>query len=340
MSKSLPTHPVDTRVAVVLCTYNGAEYVEAQVESLLAQVHPVSIRLCDDVSSDDTIERISGLLRADIDTINVNKQNTGFVRNFEHCLSSAMDSDENYFALSDQDDVWDRSRIACGMSSMAALELVHGRDVPLLVHSDLNIVDAQGQLMHGSFLAYRRYRIAEEKSLPVILGENGVMGNTILMNRAMAELCLPFPDALHVHDYWIAILAELFGHRAKLDLSLVNYRLHGSNASNTAASMGRGISAFIANSNWNKLVKRNFKLPFKEDSRLKTLEYLTDNSDQFPALSLEQRRSIEAFKEYLRFKQSRFSSLRFLLTSNFIRKDLAYRLRLVMAVLLTQRYTR
>lgn len=323
-----------------MCTYNGARYLEEQVKSLLAQEQPVVIFASDDGSSDDTAARLTDLLRPEVDSLTVQATNQGYVRNFATTLNRALESGASYFALSDQDDVWEEGRIAFGMQKMALLEKEHGMDVPLLVHSDLRLIDADGGILHKSFLAYRRYRISSHRSLAIVLGENGVMGNTVLMNKAMTKLCLPFPDQLHVHDYWIALLAELFGHRAMLDTPMVDYRLHAQNSSNTASSMRKGYQAVLANTTWKKMWSRDFKLPFKEDTRLLTLNKLLDNADRFPDLDIDDWKQVEAFRHYLIFKQSRLRSYFYLLESNLVRKGFLFRLRLFTVIMLTNRYPR
>lgn len=340
MSQVVAKQSAEPEVAVVLCTYNGVRYLQEQVESLFAQDYPLFIVASDDVSTDGTAELLSALLRPEIDSLVRQPKNLGYVRNFETTLNRALDAGAAYFALSDQDDIWDKGRIACGMRKMAELESRYGEDVPLLVHSDLQLIDADGQLLHESFLAYRRYRITSERNLAIILGENGVMGNTVLMNKAMASLCRAFPEQLHVHDYWIALLAELFGRRAMLEIPGVGYRLHTDNASNTAHSMRKGYRAVLSNTTWGKLWSRNFKLPYKEDSRLLTLNSLLDRAETFSALDVHDWRQIEAFRHYLIFKQSRLRSFIYLLRSNMVRKGFFFKLRLFTLIMLTRRYPR
>ena len=339
MSLALSTQPSIAEVAVVLCTYNGARYLEEQVDSLLSQEQSVSIFASDDASSDGTAEQLSDLLRPKVDSLVVQPLNQGYVRNFEATLQRAVESGASYIALSDQDDVWDEDRIACGMREMAELEKKHGVGAPLLVHSDLRLIDADGELLHESFLDYRHYRISNHRNLGIVLGENGVMGNSILMNQAMARLCLPFPEQLHVHDYWIALMAELYGHRAMLAAPLVGYRLHKQNASNTASSMRKGYQAALSNVTWKKLWSRDFKLPFKEDTRLFTLNNLLADADKYSDLEITDWKKIESFRRYLVFKQSRLRSFFYLLKSNMVRPGFLYRLRLFVVIMLTSRYS-
>lgn len=338
MPQDVKTHPSAAEVAIVLCTYNGVRYLEEQVKSLFAQEYSFSIFASDDASTDETAERLSAWLRPDIDSLVKHSSNRGYVRNFETTLARALESGASYFALSDQDDVWENNRLACGMQKMAEMEKKHGKDTPLLVHSDLSLIDSSEQPIHNSFLSYRRYRISSQRNLAIVLGENGVMGNTILMNQAMVKLCLPFPDQLHVHDYWIAVLAELYGHRALVDKPLVNYRLHSNNASNTANSMRKGYLAALTNATWKKLWSRDFKLPFLEDSRLHSLDYLLENASSFPDLSAENWKQIESFRLYLTFRQSRLKSYFYLLKSEMVRTGFRYRLRLFFVIMMTRRY--
>ena len=102
----------------------------------------------------------------------------------------------------------------------------------MLAHSDLSLIDAAGDPIAPSYLKHRGYAMDHSPSLARVPGQNGVMGNTVLMNRALAELALPFPDSLHVHDWWLALMAELHGHRLFIEEASVAYRLHSHNASN------------------------------------------------------------------------------------------------------------
>lgn len=329
---------LSTPVAVALCSYNGASYIEQQLASILAQRYPCKVHVFDDASTDDTVARVSAMLRPGLDVLHVQQANKGYVRNFEDALTRLLDQSSGYIALSDQDDLWSTDRLASGMAAMASLEQQHGSEAPLLVHSDLSMIDASGKTLQASFLAFRRYRIRSERALPVVLGENGIMGNTVLMNRSLAALCLPFPAGLHVHDYWIALMAELFGHRTLLRQPSVLYRLHDHNASNTRQSMRAGFEKLGLSRRLRSLLKRDFKLPFKEDTRLQALEYLLNNRERFPPLSSEQLAAIQAFVRYLHFEQPRLASMAYLIRSGAVRPNLLHRARLCAVTLLTTRY--
>ena len=325
-------------VTIVMCTYQGSRHVAAQLRSLLAQTYPVKILVVDDASTDDTVMRVQSLLRDTVDRIDANSHNLGYVRNFEQAVQTAVNTGASFIALSDQDDIWDPERVERGMQLMHQLECQHGADAPLLVHSDLRLIDSNDKLLHDSFFEHRRYRITSAKNLRLVLGENGVMGNSVLMNQSLAKLTLPYPNGVHVHDYWIALVAELYGHRALLRQPQLSYRLHADNASNTAGSMVSGWRATRSRLDKTTLLHRDFKLPFKEDSRLQVLQYLLSPANRLPALSREQTRELQDFSQYLLFKQSRMTSLSYLLRSGVTRGGLLHKARLCMATLLTKRY--
>lgn len=92
-------------ISVVLCTYNGAKYIEAQLASIIAQTYAVAeIIVVDDVSSDDTMAVVERAAARDSRiSLSQNNFNIGFTSNFESALQMAK---HDYIAISDQDDIW------------------------------------------------------------------------------------------------------------------------------------------------------------------------------------------------------------------------------------------
>jgi len=325
-------------VAVVLCTYNGSTHLDTQLETLVSQTWPIALYAFDDASTDDTVAKLrsySNLLNI---TICVNNQNLGFVSNFEAGIARVLNDGYKYIALCDQDDLWEPDRIASGMQSLLSIEAASEPQLPVLVHSDLTMIDANNQPVHKSFFEYRQYAINNSQSLPTVLGQNGVMGNTILMNRALATIAIPFPSELHVHDYWLAVLSELFGHREQLSEALVSYRIHNDNASNSIESTKFGIARLLDGKSWQGFIRRDYRLPFKEDSRIVVINTLLSRPANLPELNVEQRELLTRFQAYLEFKQPRASLLYSMLTLGFFRKGVMHRMRLAYSTLLTKRY--
>jgi len=331
---------VNTEVAVVLCTYNGATHIQAQLNSLARQTTPADIFVFDDQSNDNTRELIEAhVLSHTCLHIHSNKTNLGYVANFAKGIEHVLKLGYRYIALSDQDDLWHPEKIEIALTLLHEQEQISGEDTPLLSHSDLSMIDANGDLVHSSFFKYRQYEIDERKNLAIVLGQNGVMGNTVLMNRALARLALPFPEGIHVHDYWLALIAELFGHRLLLKNPMVQYRIHENNVSNSTTSVRFGIEKWLSEKSWLGFVRRDYRLPFKEDSRVAGINKLLETDNGLPALTAQQRELIALFKDYLTLAQSRPKLYLTMLKNGFFRKGGAHRLRLLYSILLTKRYS-
>ena len=109
------------KISVVIASYNGAEYLVEQLESIRTQtLPPDELIICDDRSKDNTVEvaetyikehKLEGSWR-----ITVNEQNMGYADNFDHAAKQAT-GDLIFF--SDQDDVWNLDKIEIMTKIMA-----------------------------------------------------------------------------------------------------------------------------------------------------------------------------------------------------------------------------
>ena len=124
------------RVEVLMSTYNGEKYVKNQIDSILAQENVyIHITIRDDGSKDNTCSVIK-----EIESKNPNKisffegENYGYRKSFLTLLSLAKDAD--YYAFSDQDDVWMPNKIC-----VAVEQLEQESNVMKLYTSNLIIVD-------------------------------------------------------------------------------------------------------------------------------------------------------------------------------------------------------
>lgn len=330
MSEGRPT------VAIVLCTWQGERHLGEQLDSLAAQSWPIALTVHDDASRDASAElarRHSGVER-----VVAHADNVGYVGNFERGIARALADGHDYIALADQDDVWDPCRVERGMRLMLETEAHEGRGRPVLVHSDLTLVDELGQPLAPSFLSCRGYAIGDAPNLALVLGQNGVMGNTVLVNRALATLALPFPSGLHVHDWWLAVIAELHGRRRLVERPTVAYRLHAGNASNPAGSVAPGALAVARRMTWKRLRARDFRLPFKEDSRDEVLAGLLAESGRRAVVDPVSRRLMTRFLAYLRLERPAPVLFASLLRHGFLRHGIAHRARVALALAFSARY--
>ncbi|TDK20485.1 glycosyltransferase family 2 protein [Luteimonas aestuarii] len=218
------------RVAVALCTYNGARFLQAQLDSLAAQRRrPDALVVGDDGSTDGTLEileRFAGEsgtgIRVDIRR---NSRNLGFAANFDATLRR---SDGDVVFLCDQDDVWHPDKIArmCGEFER--------RPRLGLLHTDARLVDVDGQDMGcGLFeaLEMTAAEIAAEhagRAFDVLLRRNTVTGATAAIRREALHEALPVAEGW-VHDEWLALRTSLGWEVDCLPWASIDYRQHGAN---------------------------------------------------------------------------------------------------------------
>lgn len=101
------------RISVVIATYNGAEFLVEQLDSIRNQtLPPDELIICDDRSKDDTVKIAEAYIKEyNMEKrwhITVNEQNMGYADNFDNVAKQA--GGEIIF-FSDQDDVWNLEKI-------------------------------------------------------------------------------------------------------------------------------------------------------------------------------------------------------------------------------------
>ena len=223
-------------VTVLLCTYNGAAYVRAQLQSILDQtVQDLHVVVSDDGSTDETLAIVEAMAATHPGRITILRQNppTGSAqRHFLKLLVERAYDMADYIMLSDQDDVWLPKKVEKTLARMqadeAACRAAGEANASILVHCDSRIVDRALREIAPSFVAYQKMT-PSRCQLQQLLVQNNVVGGAIMMNRALAERLTEIPAHCVMHDQWIALVASAFGHIDFVPESLYLYRQHGDN---------------------------------------------------------------------------------------------------------------
>jgi hypothetical protein len=215
-------------IEVVLPTYNGVLYLEAQIASIYNQtLRPERVLLRDDGSSDGTQALISQLRQRYGAWLQVLPAdgNLGCMANVNRLLQATT---APFVALADQDDFWLPQKLEVSLKRLQQLETQYGPETPLLVHSDLELVDQDGTPLGFHYL--KRQRLDPLRTAPVDLAlTNVVTGCTALLNRSLLEKALPIPPQAVMHDWWMALVTSVFGQIELLPQTTVLYRQHGGN---------------------------------------------------------------------------------------------------------------
>ncbi len=222
------------KIIILMATYNGENFIEEQLDSVLDQSFTdFSLFAGDDGSTDGTRKILERYKEKLSDRVNLfyNEYPVGVRKNFLNLLSSAFDKAE-YFMFCDQDDVWDKDKIKLTLKTMKVMEKRYGKKTPLLVYTDLSICDEKLTVISPSMRKASGFD--NINSLARLLVENKVTGNTVMINSALARLALRTPveelaQNIEVHDRYLALLACCTGRTAYIDIPLVRYRQHSKN---------------------------------------------------------------------------------------------------------------
>lgn len=212
------------RLAILLCTYQGARFLPQQLDSITAQTYAGwKLWASDDGSTDGTV----GILEAyrarwGGDRLSIRKGPAqGFRANF---LALACDAfiEADYYAYCDQDDLWDADKLAVALQWLAAVP----RETPALYCARTRLIDADNRTIGLSALFSRPFAFANA------LVQSGAGGNTMVFNAAARALLVEAGAdvAVQTHDWWTYMLVSGCGGRVYYDYTpRVGYRQHGSN---------------------------------------------------------------------------------------------------------------
>jgi len=206
------------RVVVLMSTYNGERFLEAQVRSILEQL-PQDGRLLvrDDGSTDRTVKLLQGFSDSRIQL--KCGENLGFAKSFLTLLQQAP-TDAQMVMFSDQDDVWFPDKIERAWRRLRAIP-----SGPALYCSAQMLADEKLNPLE------RTPAWPRPPSFIGAMAENIVTGCTAALNTEAANLLREggVPEQVHFHDWWMYLVIAAFGTVVVDDEPTLLYRQHGGN---------------------------------------------------------------------------------------------------------------
>ncbi|ERI04552.1 glycosyltransferase [Atopobium sp. oral taxon 810] len=236
-------------IQILLASYNGECFIERQLESLLVQNYrDWELLLSDDLSQDATTAIVARYAEHDKRIRDVaNTEAHGNARdNFFSLVDRAT---APYIAFCDQDDVWLVDKLEREIKEMHCLEERYGKDVPLLVFSDLAVVDESLEVIASSFQDFSGLN-SNRVSLANLLAQNVSPGCVMLVNRALYHDTLRLPkirSSIIMHDWWFMLTAAAFGHIGYVSEATMLYRQHGNNSVGASSASATGILQKLGN---------------------------------------------------------------------------------------------
>lgn len=233
---SPPETDAEPKVAILLCTFNGEQYLAAQLDSFAAQTHKNwEVWTSDDGSQDGTrtiLETYKHQWKHNHLSIHTGPAQ-GFVANFLS-LTQMRSINADYFAYSDQDDLWEVDKISRAIASLAVVP----PGTPAMYCSRTRYISADGDDLGCSTL-FTRPATFKNALVQSIAG-----ANTIVLNRAARELVATASHHFDVasHDWWAYMLITGCGGHVFYDsYPGVRYRQHGRNMAGQNVSLSASV---------------------------------------------------------------------------------------------------
>lgn len=220
------------QVAILMATYNGAQYLPVQLDSILNQdFEDWQLLISDDGSTDGTLNILADYQKRYPEKIRILEKEipTGSAKKNFMFLTRQAD-DFPYVMYCDQDDFWRSEKVRVTLKKMKEMESGN-TTIPCLVHTDLEVVDQNLLTISRSFFRFSGLD-ASRCALNQLLIQNIVTGCTMMINHALWELAARPADEekILMHDWWFALIAAVMGRIGFVDQPLICYRQHGDNS--------------------------------------------------------------------------------------------------------------
>lgn len=215
----------DKKVQVLMSTYNGEKYLRQQLDSILDQEFSglIKILVRDDGSSDSTIDILEEYEKKNLIEV-IYGTNIGLTSSILELLKKA-DILMDYYAFSDQDDIWFNDKTMRSVEFFKKREREYESDEIVLFFSSSLIVDENMNYMGQTFSGSQKICFYNS------MIQNIMPGHTQMFNKALLnELKNIEPQHVFIIDWWTNLLATALGTVLYDDKPTVFHRQHMNNA--------------------------------------------------------------------------------------------------------------
>lgn len=306
------------KISVALCTYNGEQFIEQQLDSILAQtIIPDEIVVCDDASKDSTISILLNYQeKYPFIKIHQNLINLRSNRNFDQAISLCTG---DYIFLSDQDDIWKKNKVETILKKFESNPKLE------VVFSNGDLINNQNEVFTKTSL-WESFGFCEEKlEKPIDLFQllkyktNMVTGATLCFKSELKKHIIPIPFSekhgnYYYHDDWISLISAS---RYSLDYvteKLISYRIHNAQQVGTKIKNNSSNTLFELTSN---VLQNSLPNSYSKCKRLSNIFY--KNYLKFHYLSEEYDKNLIDFKlisnknlDYFEKSESHLKKLNFI----------------------------
>lgn len=238
---------MEDTIDILMATYNGEQYIKEQLKSIENQTYKNwYLIISDDCSTDNTMSIIKEFKNQYPTKVNIidNTKSSGSAKN--NFFNLFKYSKNKYVACCDQDDVWLDNKLEIMYNALKEEEKQFDKRTPILVYSDLMVVDCDLNIIDKSFFDYSQLR-KRIRGVNDLLIENSITGCAMMFNSNLKEYLLkPYNlDKIIMHDWLAGLVAYSFGAAIFINQPLVKYRQHGDNS--VGANSPKKVSNLISN---------------------------------------------------------------------------------------------
>jgi len=215
-------------ISILLATYNSELFLEEQLNSIINQNYSNWILyIRDDNSTDNTKEIIR--------KYEEKYKNIVYLKDFEEKRGATMSFlwllkkvESDYYMFCDHDDVWLPNKIQLTLDKMLESDIAENK-IPIIIHTDLVVVDKNLKLISESFWKYSNLDISDV-SYNNLAYANCITGCTMMINNTAKKLINFEEDIDFPHDSWIGLLVSYNnGIILSIEIPTILYRQHENN---------------------------------------------------------------------------------------------------------------
>jgi glycosyltransferase involved in cell wall biosynthesis len=291
-----------TKIHILLSTYNGEKYIEQQINSIIRQTYKNwKLIIRDDGSTDktpDLIEKYCNLYPEKVIVFGKNNINLGSLSSFSSLFTN---TNAQYIMFCDQDDVWLPRKIEKTYEKMTQLENKYGQNTPVLIHTDLTVVNESLEILSNSFQDYQNLTINSDYKIHKLLLNNVITGSTMMINNSLQKIVKSIPSEAIMHDWWIGLVAASLGRISYIQETTILYRQHNTNV---IGAKKRGILYFVNRANNIEKIKADIQQTLIQARKFRETykENLSDSQIQMIDNYLQLPQKPFLFKKYLVIK--------------------------------------
>ena len=283
-----------TKVCVLLASYNGARWIEHQIDTILKQKNvKIDLFISDDCSTDETLEIIKKISKKNKSVFfwKNKKKSTSATQNFFSLITNINFKKYDYVSISDQDDLWNKNKL------QRAIKMIHKKKVDCY-SSDVSILYQNGQIKYLK-------KSYNQKKMDFLF-EGGGPGSTFVLKTKFAinlqknlKSKKNIAKKINFHDWYIYFFARVNNYTWFIDFfSGLKYRQHHNNQLGANVSLGTILKriTYILSGDFLNQIKYFFILNSKmskkyfflfSSNKLKTLKFITKNFSHFRRKKLE-----------------------------------------------------